>query len=204
MNRRVVFGGAIGVLLVVLSAWAFGWLETEDPVVAELEQLRDEGIARHDEMTEEEKKTSRQEFGERIRDLPEEQRRKFFESSMPIFMKMAEARIDRFLEMTSEQQNAELDKKIDEMQARQTDNPGGSKRDPKWGQKSAKEIDDWRKKMLDWTTPEQRAKFEFALAEVQRPARTARAWSPKAARLLSSAGSPAGDPCPATPIHGSA
>ncbi len=163
MNRRGIFGAAIGLGLVILSAWAFGWLETSDPIVAELEQMRDEGIARRDQMTDEEKKASHKAFGDKIQKLPEQKRREFFESSMPIFMKMAEARIDRFLELTPEQQNAELDKKIDQMQAQQANGSGQSNPDSKRGRKSDKEIDEWRKKMLDWTTPELRAKFDIAL-----------------------------------------
>jgi len=163
MNKRTIVGGVIGVGLLVAAAWSFGWIEGKDPVVAELEQMRDESVARHDQMTDAEKKASRKEMGERVRELPEEQRRKFFESSMPIFMKMAEARLDTFLEMTPEEQRAELDKKIDRMLSRQENSSERGERDKKWRGKSDKEVDAWRKKMLDWTTPEQRAKFEIAV-----------------------------------------
>ena len=162
MKKRGLLGGMIALGLMVLSAWTMGWLGTKDPVIAELEQLRDESINRHEEMTEEQKIASKKEFGKRIRKLPEEQRRQFFESSMPMFMKMAEARIDQFLEMTPKEQVAAMDEKIDEMQTRETKGLGEGNRGERWGKKSAAEVDAWRKKMLDWTTPEQRAKFEIA------------------------------------------
>jgi hypothetical protein len=162
MNNRGVFGGAIAIALLILSAWAFGWLETTDPIVAELQQLRDDGIARHDQMTDKEKKASKEIFGERIKQLPKEQQLQFFESSMPLYMKMAEARIDRFLALTPEEQNAELDKKIDQMQASQAQKPSNTNQNADWAKKSPDEIDAWRKKKLDWTTPELRAKFEIA------------------------------------------
>lgn len=162
MNRRWTYGGAIAVVLLLITVWAWGGTDSKDPAVRELEKLRDEDFARQEQMTEAERQASREQFGERMRGLSEEQRRSFFESSAPIFMKMFEARVDQFLKLSPEEQDAEIDKRIDEMQARrqagppQAGGPGGG------AAPSAQQIDEMRKKMLDWTTPEQRAKFDTA------------------------------------------
>lgn len=170
MNKQWTIGGAIAIVLLVIAAWAFGWFERKDPALAELEKLRDEGLSRQDQMTEDEQRASREKFGERMRDLPEEARRAFFESSMPIFMKMFEARIDRFMAMSPEEQRKEMDKRIDEMKARMNASgqggppPGGGAGGPGGNgpRPSAQQMDEMRKKMLDWTTPKQRAKFDAA------------------------------------------
>lgn len=168
MNKRWTIGGTIAIALLVIAAWAFGWLERKDPALAELEKLRDEGLSRQGQMTEEEQRASREKFGEQMRDVPEETRRKFFESSMPVFMRMFEAQTDRFLAMSPEEQRKEMDKRIDDMKARMNapgqggPPPGGGAGGPGGNgpRPSAQQMDEMRKKMLDWTTPEQRAKFE--------------------------------------------
>ena len=168
MNKRILLvGAAIGLAIFVITAWAFGRFESKDPIVAELEEIRDREFARRDEMSKEEQAASKQKFGARLKGLSEEQRRQFFESSMPVFMKMAEARIDKFLQLSPEEQTAELDRKIDKMQARRAEQAAAGQQDNqsrgRWADKSPAEIDTWRKKMLDWTTPELRAKFEIAM-----------------------------------------
>ena len=165
MNKRWILGGAIAIVLLVIAAWALGWLERKDPTVAELEKIRDADFARREQMTEDEQQASREEFGKRMRELSEEQRRAFFESSMSLFMKMFEAQIDRFAAMSPEEQKEEMDKRIDEMKARGQGGPPGGAGGPGGNgpRPSAQQMDEMRKKMLDWTTPEQRAKFENAM-----------------------------------------
>jgi hypothetical protein len=174
MNRNAIAGG-IGLAIVVV-AWAlfFGWFNgkeySADPVVAELEKLRDENVPKMDQLSEAERRAQRDAFGERMKGLTEEQRMAFFESSMPIFVPMMakqfEKRYDDFMAMSPEEQRKELDKRIDEMKARGgpggPGGPGGGgnggrRGPPNMDPKKAEQI---RKKMLDWTTPEQRAKFE--------------------------------------------
>lgn len=161
MNKRWTLGGLLAVAALFLAAWLLGWFDRKDPVIAELEKVRDADFARQEEMTEEERRESREKFGERMRGLSEEQRRAFFESSMPVFMKMFETQIDRFLEMPPEEQKKEMDKRIDDMKARGQGGPGGGP-GGNGPRPSPQQIDEFRKKMLDWTTPEQRAKFDNA------------------------------------------
>lgn len=167
MNRNAAFGVLALAVGVVLWGLVFGWFKgkqySDDPVVAELEKLRDENAPKLAQMSRDEQRAQRQAFGERMKGLTEQQRMAFFESSMPIFVPMMakqfEQRYDEFMKMSPEEQRKELDKRIDEMEARgATGGPGGGRRGPpNLDPKKAEQI---RKKMLDWTTPEQRAKFE--------------------------------------------
>jgi hypothetical protein len=65
--------------------------------------------------------------------------------------------------MSPEEQRKEMDKRIDEMQSRGQAGPGG-RQGPggNFPRPTGQQMDEWRKKMLDWTTPDQRAKFDAA------------------------------------------
>jgi hypothetical protein len=162
-NRKLYGITALAVL--IFAAWAWNWFDagqySDDPAVAELERLRDANIGK--DLSRDEQRAQREDFGKRMSGLSEEQRMAFFESSMPIWIPMMskrfEADYDRMMAMTPEEQRAEMDKRIDEMEARggQGGGPGGGGGRP---QMDPKKMDEFRKKMLDWTTPEQRSKFE--------------------------------------------
>jgi hypothetical protein len=121
-------------------------------------------------MPEAERRAQRDAFGERMKGLSEEQRMAFFESSMPIFVPMMarqfEKRYDEFVKLSPEEQRKELDKRIDEMKARGgaggPGDAGGRRGAPR--SIDPKKAEQFRKKMLDWTTPEQRAKFENGIS----------------------------------------
>jgi hypothetical protein len=162
-NRKLYGVTALAVL--VFAAWAWNWFDagqySDDPAVAELERLRDANIGK--EMTLEEQRASRLEIGEKMRGLSPEQQQAFFESSMPIWVPMMakqfEVRYDKLMAMTPEEQRKEMDKRINEMEARGGP-PGGGPGGGGRPQMDPKKMDEFRKKMLDWTTPEQRSKFE--------------------------------------------
>jgi len=168
MNRNAAYGVLALLVGVMLWGWIFGWFNgkqySDDPVVAELEKLRDENVPKLAQLSEAERRSQRDAFGERMKGLSEEQRMAFFESSMPIFVPMMakqfEQRYDEFMAKSPEEQRKELDKRIDEMKVRGGPGGGGNggrRGPPNIDPKKAEQI---RKKMLDWTTPEQRAKFE--------------------------------------------
>jgi hypothetical protein len=77
--------------------------------------------------------------------------------------KAFEAQYDKFMAMSPAERTKELDKRIDEMEA-QRRNGGGQGGGPPGGggprNVDPKKMDEFRKKMNAWTTPEQRAKFE--------------------------------------------
>jgi hypothetical protein len=170
MNRNATFGVLALVVGVLLWGLIFGWFNgkqyNDDPVVAELEKLRDENVPKLNQLSEAERRSQREAFGERMKGLTEQQRMAFFESSMPIFVPMMarqfEQRYDEFMTKSPEEQRKELDKRIDEMKARGgpggPGGAGGGRRGPP--NMDPKKAEQFRKKMLDWTTPEQRAKFE--------------------------------------------
>lgn len=170
MNRKPIIGVAAMLILAVMGAWAMGWFDggnySEDPAVAELERARDAAFAKHEQMTDEQRRSERRALEERAKGLTPEQRWALFESSMPLIVPLAARRFeqeyDKFMKMTPEEQRKELDKRIDEMEKR-----GGAPNGPPGGRGNGdrppidpKKADEIRKKMLDWTTPEQRAKFE--------------------------------------------
>jgi hypothetical protein len=157
-NQKVMYG-ITALVVLVFAAWVWGWLDTgqysDDPAVAELERIRDANIGSGQPPRE-----MREEMRTKMEGLSEEQRMAFFESSMPIFVPMMAKRFeeeyDKFVELSPEEQRKKLDERIDQME--KNGGPGGN-RPPM----DAKKMDEMRKKMLDWTTPDQRAKFENGL-----------------------------------------
>jgi hypothetical protein len=188
MNNRNVTAGVALVVACLIWAWAFGWFEggkaySEDPKVAELEKLRDANVPKMASMSDDQRRAEGDAFRKRMEGLSEQQRMAFFESSMPVFVPMMaqqfEQRYDRFVAMSPEEQKKELDKRIDEMEARGgKGGPGGRGGPPNMDPKRAEAM---RKKMLDWTTPEQRAKFEHGM-ELMNERREQRGLPPMPAR----------------------
>lgn len=163
MNRKRTIVGLVALVVLTIVVWRQGWLGndsySEDPAVAEMQRLRDEQFAKREQMSEEQMQAGRKAFESRMAGLSEEQRRTFFESSAPFFMKMMSYQIDRFNAMSPDEQRAHMDRRIDEMQARGGPNGGN------FPQPNPQQLDQMRKRMLDWTTPEDRAKFEGAMAK---------------------------------------
>jgi hypothetical protein len=162
MNKKRTALGAVGILLVLLaSAWGLGWFDGEDPVVAELIKLRDEGMKQPPPPAEAESR--REEFRDRMEGLSEDQRRDFFEQSMPIMMKMFEKRMDEFFVLSPEEQQKKIDEQLDAFRDRQGADPqGGGPRGGPFGGGQApnpEQFDQMRKRMLDVMSPSQRAKM---------------------------------------------
>jgi hypothetical protein len=184
MNKKLTLGVAATIVVGLLAAWAFGWFASSnyssDPQVAELEKLRDETIVKQmqfpdssrpakSEAPSPEEQTQRanaEAFRDKIGELSEEQRESFFERSMPLFIeKFSEQfnkRYDNLMAMTPDERRKELDKAIDQMEKRGAGGGGpGGKGGPQ--RMDPQKMDEFRKKMLDWTTPDQRAKFENSI-----------------------------------------
>ena len=60
MNRNAAYGVAALLVGVLLWGWVFGWFNgkvySDDPVVAELEKLRDENVPKMDQLSEAERR----------------------------------------------------------------------------------------------------------------------------------------------------
>jgi Spy/CpxP family protein refolding chaperone len=160
MRKPAIWAAAM--LLMLLSGWAFGWFDSgnysDDPAVAELEKQRDKVFARHDKMDDEQKRAERRELEEKARNLSREQQMALFESSLPLIVPMAarrfEEHFDQFMELSPEEQEAELDRRIDAMESR---GPRGDRQPPSI---SPEKMQSLQKQILGWTTPEQRGKFQ--------------------------------------------
>jgi hypothetical protein len=163
MNKKLMIGASVALVLFGIAAWRLGWFGHsnygKDPAVAELQQLQADGLAKQNQLSEAEQKAARESFRDRIQKLTEQQRQAFFASSAPFFMKMFEQQVDRFLALSPEEQRKEMDKRIDEMKARGGPRGGGFGGKPP----APEQIDQMRKRMLDATSPDQRAKFERAM-----------------------------------------
>jgi hypothetical protein len=166
-NRNYTAIGALAIACLIW-AWALGWFEggkaySDDPQVAELQKQIEDNAPKFQQMSREEQRTQGDAFRKRMEGLSDEQRLAVMESAMAIWIPMAARRFeqeyDKFMAMSPDQQRQELDKRIDDMQKRggagQGSGRGGGppNMDPK-------RVEAFRKRMLDWTTPEQRAKFE--------------------------------------------
>jgi hypothetical protein len=167
MNRNVVAGLVVMLLLIPAVAWAWGWFdsESEPEVVAQLRSLDEQPPS------EENDQSMRDAFRKQFEGVPEEKRMQVFEQLAPVIIPMMMARFeteyDKFMAMSPEEQRRELDRRINEMQnrgQRGMGGPGGgagaSGRGGGRPNVDPKQIQAFQKKMLAWTTPEQRAKFD--------------------------------------------
>jgi hypothetical protein len=170
MNRKSILGIATTIVVGLLAAWMLGWFGSgkysSDPKVAELEKLRDETIVKQIDGPDGARRAEGEAFRAKIGELSQPQREAFLERSMPVFIeKMSEQfdkRYEKLMAMSPEERRKELDKSIDQMEKRGgfPGGPGGGGGPPKM---DPQKMDEMRKKMLDWTTPEQRSKFENSM-----------------------------------------
>lgn len=165
MKKSEVFGIVAVAMLAVLVAWFYGWFEgknyNDDPQVAALEKERDANVDKLANMPEEQRRSQGEAFRKQMEGLTPDQRTAFMESSMAVFVplmaKQFEKNYDEFMAKSPEEQRRELDNRINEMEARGGQGGPGRGGPPNM---DPKKMDEFRKKMLDYTTPEQRAKFE--------------------------------------------
>jgi hypothetical protein len=161
MAKKIIGGGVTAILLLLLGGWWMGWFaEQEDPLIAQMREFAAAPQEQRDDPA------AREQFRERMQGMSEEQRGAMFEKMMPIFIPMMMARFtadyDKFMAMSPEDRNREMDKRIDEMQKR--GGPGGPGGPGGGGggrpNMDPKRMAEFQKKALAWTTPEQRAKMD--------------------------------------------
>lgn len=157
MAKKIIGGGAAAILLLLLGAWWMGWFaEPEDPLIAKMREFAAAPSEQRDDPA------AREQFRERMQGMSEEQRAALFEKMMPIFIPMMMTRFtaeyDKFMALSPEDRNRELDKRIDEMQQR--GGPGGPGSGSGRPNMDPKRMAEFQKKALAWTTPEQRAKMD--------------------------------------------
>ena len=183
MQRKTATAGVVALLVLIGIAWMVARFTddgySDDPDVAALERLRDATMSQPAA----ERDAARPEFRERMQGLTPQQRMAFMESSAPKFMPMMEKRIDDFLALPPEQQQQEMDRRIDQQEQRrrereaQVADQGADQGASRFGSLSPAQRDAMRKKRLDMTTPELRAKFEV-VREMYRKRREQRGLNP--------------------------
>ena len=173
MRRTKWIAGVVAVLaLMALAGWSFGWFAREDAAVAQVRELAAQPQSKEND--EAIRKVVGGSMGD-MKDLTPEQRFERFEQWAPVLIPIMSARFeaeyDEFMAKSPEEQRRELDKRIDEMQRRQAAGgrpgrgPGGGGGGGGGGRGGPPNIDpkkmgEFQKKMLAWTTPEQRAKWD--------------------------------------------
>jgi hypothetical protein len=151
MNKKVVVGGALTIVLIAAAIWFFGLSDREDPAVVAIR----EQFAQREGMSEQDRAA----LQTQIAGLSEEQRQMLFEPMMQSRAKEMQSRAYALLAMPENQRKAELDKMIDEMEQRRRSWAANGERCPFGppGEMSAADRDRRMKGMLDRTTPEMRA-----------------------------------------------
>lgn len=167
MKTKPLVAATVAILVMLTGAWAFGWFGgdySDDPEVARIEKLRDETFDDQTEMSDQQMREAGEQLKKQAANLSDDQRKELWKRSMPIFMPMmmkrAERDMDRFLALSPEEQRAEMDEKLRSGQGRWGGGPGGN-RGGNRPKPSAEQVGEFMKKLNDWTTPEQRAKFEI-------------------------------------------
>ena len=139
---------------------------SDDPEVAVVEKERDREFADPDDMTDKQMREAGDRLKKMAEGLNDEQKKKLWESSASIFVPMMmsreEKKWDEFLALPPDEQKKKMDERIDKQLAREADQDNEQKN--KRPQFSAAQADEFWKKMNDWTTPEQRAKFETIMS----------------------------------------
>jgi hypothetical protein len=95
---------------------------SSDPQVAELQRMQKSFAATPDKRPNE---AQRNEMGEKIRELSDEQRREFFESGRDAMREMMENRMKKFFTLSPEDQKKQLDEDIDRMEKARKEGRGG-------------------------------------------------------------------------------
>lgn len=163
MDSKKLLLGGLTLCLLALFGWRLGWFEREAPEIAELRAIAERPAG------EEQGKAVREVIQQQMKSLPnDEARQSYFESAAPVLIPMFamqfETMYDDFMKKSPEEQRKILDERIDEMEKRRNrppvpnaqnaeNRPGRPSMDPK-------RFDEFQKKLVAYTTPQQRAKFE--------------------------------------------
>lgn len=163
MENKKILLGAVALTLLAVVCWRLGWFDREAPELAELKAIAEKPVG------EEQGKAVREVLQQQMKALPDDQaRQNYFEAAAPVLIPMFamqfEAMYDDFMKKSPEEQRKLLDERINEMESRRNrpptanaQNAGDRSNRP---QMDPKRFDEFQKKMVAYTTPQQRAKFE--------------------------------------------
>jgi hypothetical protein len=161
MSKRNAFIVCFAVLLLAVgTAWALGYF-SGDPVVAEMQQLRDQMFEDRD-LPQADRRAQWDNFRQRMEGLTDAQRNALWESGRERFQQFGQQRMDEFFQLPPDQQKQRLDEIIDRMQQRQQ-NPSAGRGPGGWGgggNMTEAQRDQRRKEMISNTDPKMRARFD--------------------------------------------
>jgi hypothetical protein len=207
---RWIVGGAACVVAVVALSWSLGMFGTaEDPRVTEIKNLQQD-LAKKFNPTQGpssmsdavERVTAITTVMTKVAALPDDLRSEAIQPGKKMMMESMEAKVNNYFELPQSEREAYLDNQIRQMEfMRQAFEAGksvmsaigwsktstaakndGQKGGPPWiKNRSEDERNAWRKKMIDRTTPEQRAKFGeyFSAMKRRREELGLPSWGPK-------------------------
>ena len=165
MDARRITIVFIIVFVAVGAAWAMGYIGGTDPVVAEMQQLRDQMFTSSD-LPEDQRRAQWQDFRQRMDGLTDAQRQALREGGRERWEQFGQQRMDEFFQMPPDQQRQRLDQMIERMLARQKEraqNPnananGGGERGNRGGRNMTEDQRDQRsKERIARTDPKMRA-----------------------------------------------
>jgi hypothetical protein len=157
-KRKAIISTVLTVLLVGLSAWAFGFFGRTDPAIAELQQVSDQMRDRN--LTDTQRNQLRNDFRDRIDSMTADQRRAFFDSNRGQWTGRMQQRMDEYFALSKADQQKRLDEILDRMsQARKS--PANANRQGNRGGRNMTDAqrEQRSKQGLDRTTPKMRAQF---------------------------------------------
>jgi hypothetical protein len=160
MNTRKIIYAASGLLILLAAAWMFGLFGGTDPVVAEMQQLRDQMR----DLPEAQRRAQWDAYRQRMETLTEEQRNAL-RGDRGQWQQFAQQRMDEFFQLPPDAQRQRLDEMIDRMEQRRKEraqNPNAN-RGNRGGDRNRNltdaQRDQRRKERLDRTSPKMRAQF---------------------------------------------
>jgi hypothetical protein len=165
MEKRKFSIAVVAVLLLAGAAWAYSRIGRTDPVVAEMQQLRDQMFQNRD-LPEADRRAQWQDFRQRMDGLTDAQRAALRDGGREQWQQFGQQRMNEFFALPRAEQNKRLDDMIDRMMAREKErqqnpnaNQRGGGRGGNRGNLTDAQRDQRRKERLDRTDPKMRAQF---------------------------------------------
>lgn len=158
MDKQKIGYGIGGLIVLALAAWLFGFFGGTDPVVAEMQQLREQMR----DLPEAERRAQWESYRQRYEGLTEAQRNALRDRGQ--WQQVAQQRMDEFFQLPPDRQRQQLDEMIDRMEQRRKEraqNPNANRagRGDRGRNMSEAQRDQRRKERLDRTSPKMRAQF---------------------------------------------
>jgi len=176
MKKKKLWVLVLLVILVSGAAWAF-WPRT-DPQLAKVQQMQQQLF--NESTPPDERRKAFQEFREEMEKLTPDQRDKMMRDNPPPFMRQMRQNVRDFFDLPPSERTKALDRQIDEFEKRRKQmeqrmgqgqgGPGGGPRGGFGGGGGGDPArqNDFRKRMLDNTTPQDRAMMSEYFREMQK------------------------------------